>query len=61
MLKTGKKAEDDKGYAYDKITEQKTQTPAPSPGNTAEKRSLAKISPLKATFVEMNILLSRVQ
>ena len=37
MLKTGKKAEDDKGYAYDKITEQKTQTPAPSPGNTAEK------------------------
>ena len=37
MLKRGKKLDDDKGSAYDKITEQKTLTPAPSPGNTAEK------------------------
>jgi len=37
MLKTGKKTEDDKGFAFDKSTEQKTHTPAPSPGNTAEK------------------------
>ena len=37
MLKTGKKPEDDKGSAYNKITDQKTQTTAPSPGNTAEK------------------------
>ncbi len=37
MLKNGKKTEDDKGFAFDKSTEQKTITPAPSPGNTAEK------------------------
>ncbi len=37
MLKTGKKTEDDKGFAYDKITERKTLTPDPSPGNTAGK------------------------
>ena len=37
MLKKGKKTEDDKGSAYDKITEQKTLTTALSPGNTAEK------------------------
>jgi len=37
MLKKGKKTENDKGFAYDKITEQKTLTTAPSPGNTAEK------------------------
>ena len=37
MLKNGKKTEDDKGFAFDKSTEQKTLTPAPSPGNTAEK------------------------
>jgi cytoskeletal protein CcmA (bactofilin family) len=37
MLKTGKKPEDDKGSAYNKITDQKAQTTAPSPGNTAEK------------------------
>jgi cytoskeletal protein CcmA (bactofilin family) len=37
MLKKGKKTEDHKGSAYDKITEQKSFTPAPSPGTTAEK------------------------
>ena len=37
MLKKRKKTEDDKGSAYDKITEQKTLTAAPSLGNTAEK------------------------
>jgi cytoskeletal protein CcmA (bactofilin family) len=37
MLKKGKKTEDDKGSAYDKITEQKTLTAALSPGDKAEK------------------------
>ncbi len=36
MLKRGKKPEDDKGSAYDKITEQKTLTPVPRPETTAE-------------------------
>jgi cytoskeletal protein CcmA (bactofilin family) len=37
MLKKGKKTEDDKGSAYDKITEQKTLTSVPSSETTAEK------------------------
>ena len=37
MLKKRKKTEDDKSSAYDKITEQKPLTAAPSLGNTAEK------------------------
>ena len=37
MLKNGKKTEDDKGFAFDKSTEQETLTPAPSSGNTGEK------------------------
>ena len=37
MLKKGKKTENDKGFAYDKITEQKTLTPVPRPETTAEK------------------------
>ena len=36
MLKKGKKPEDDKGSAYDNITEQKTLTPVPRPETTAE-------------------------
>jgi cytoskeletal protein CcmA (bactofilin family) len=36
MLKKGKKPEDDKGYAYDKITEQKTPALVPRPETTAE-------------------------
>jgi cytoskeletal protein CcmA (bactofilin family) len=37
MLKKGKKTENDRGAAYEKITEQKTLTTAPSPGHTADK------------------------
>jgi hypothetical protein len=48
MLKKGKKPDDDKGFAFDRATEQKTLKPVPSP-------------PSKATFVEMNILSLRAQ
>jgi cytoskeletal protein CcmA (bactofilin family) len=36
MLKKGKRPEDDKGLAYDKITEQKPLTPVPRPETSAE-------------------------
>ena len=36
MLKKSKKPEDDKGFAYDKITEQNTLAPLPRPETTAE-------------------------
>lgn len=36
MLKRGRKSEDDKGFAYDKITEQKPLTPVPRPETNAE-------------------------
>ena len=37
MLKKGKKPDDDKGFAFDRTTEQKTLTPVPSPQTSAEK------------------------
>jgi cytoskeletal protein CcmA (bactofilin family) len=37
MLKSGKKTEDDKGFAFDKSAEQKTLTPAPSLETKAKK------------------------
>ena len=36
MLKKSKKPEDDKGFAYDKITEKNTLAPLPRPETTAE-------------------------
>jgi cytoskeletal protein CcmA (bactofilin family) len=37
MLKKGKKPGDDKGFAFDRSTEQKPLTPVPSPQTSAEK------------------------
>jgi len=37
MLKKGKKPDDDRGFAFDRTTEQKTLTPVPSPQTSAEK------------------------
>lgn len=37
MLKKGKQHEDDNGYAYNQITEQKSFTPVPRPGTEAER------------------------
>jgi cytoskeletal protein CcmA (bactofilin family) len=37
MLKRGKKSDDDKGFAFDRISEQKTLKPIPSPETSAEK------------------------
>jgi cytoskeletal protein CcmA (bactofilin family) len=37
MLKKGKKPDDDKGFAFDRTTEQKTLKPIPSPQTSAEK------------------------
>jgi cytoskeletal protein CcmA (bactofilin family) len=42
MLKKGKKTEDDKGSAYDKITEQKTLTPVPRSETTAENTAIGE-------------------
>ena len=39
MLKTGGKTEDDKGYAYDKITEQKTADTGSEPWKHSRKNS----------------------
>ena len=50
MLKTEKKTGDEKGFAFDKITEQKTHTPAPSPANTAEKTVIGE-----KIFIDGNI------
>ena len=37
MLKKGKKPDENKGFAFDRTTEQKTLTPVPSPQTSAEK------------------------
>ena len=37
MLKKGKKSDDDKGFAFDRTSEQKTLKPIPSPQTSAEK------------------------
>jgi hypothetical protein len=37
MLKKGKKPDDDKGFAFDRTTEQKTLKPVPSQQTSAEK------------------------